>query len=106
MEFTIRYLCSLFGLRGAHSCDPSIRSCSLRGVGDTTDIVQKETYTFDDRGGRSITLKPGERRARCAFIEHGLAGDTQPTKMYYLNCPVFRYERPQAGGCASTTSSA
>ena len=70
----------------------------LRGVGDTTDIVQKETYTFDDRGGRSITLKPeGTAGAVRAFIEHGLAVDTQPTKMYYLNCPVFRYERPQAG---------
>jgi histidyl-tRNA synthetase len=70
----------------------------LRGVGDTTDIVQKEMYTFLDKGGRSITLKPeGTAGVVRAFIESGLAGGAQPTKIFYLSTPVFRYERPQSG---------
>ena len=69
----------------------------LRGVGDTTDIVNKEMYTFDDKGGRSMTLKPeGTAGVARAFIENSLYGNTQPTKMYYIT-PVFRYEKPQAG---------
>lgn len=70
----------------------------LRGVGDTTDIVQKEMYTFEDKGKRSITLKPeGTAGAVRSFVESGLAAGSQPTKMYYLSTPVFRYENPQAG---------
>ena len=69
----------------------------LRGVGDTTDIVNKEMYTFNDKGDRSMTLKPeGTAGVARAFIENGLYANTQPTKMYYIT-PVFRYERPQAG---------
>ena len=69
----------------------------LRGVGDTTDIVNKEMYTFFDKGNRSITLKPEGTAGVCrSFIENGLANETLPLKMYYLT-PVFRYERPQAG---------
>ena len=68
-----------------------------RGVGDTTDIVTKEMYTFKDKGDRSITLKPeGTAGAVRAFIENGLAGGVLPAKMYYIT-PAFRYERPQAG---------
>ncbi len=68
-----------------------------RGVGDTTDIVTKEMYTFKDKGDRSITLKPeGTAGAVRAFIENGLIGGAMPTKMYYIT-PAFRYERPQAG---------
>ena len=70
----------------------------LRGVGDTTDVVQKEMYTFNDKGGRSITLKPeGTAGVVRAFIESGMVADVMPCKMYYLNCPVFRYDKPQAG---------
>ncbi len=70
----------------------------LRGVGDTTDIVQKEMYTFKDKGDRSITLKPeGTAGAVRALIEHSLYADTLPCKMYYLNSPIFRYEAPQSG---------
>ncbi|MCL1788524.1 MAG: histidine--tRNA ligase [Defluviitaleaceae bacterium] len=69
----------------------------LRGVGDTTDIVQKEMYTFDDKGGRSMSLRPeltaGVARA---YIQHGLHNQPQPTKLWYIG-PNFRYERPQAG---------
>ena len=63
----------------------------LRGVGDTTDIVQKEMYTFLDKGGRSVTLKPeGTAGAARMFLESGLYNEAQPTKLYYLYCPVFR----------------
>lgn len=69
----------------------------LRGVGDTTDIVNKEMYTFLDKGKRSITLKPeGTAGVARAFIENGLLNTALPLKMYYIT-PVFRYERPQAG---------
>lgn len=68
-----------------------------RGVGEETDIVEKEMYTFDDRAGRSLTLKPeGTAGVVRAFIEKGLASGPQPVKLYYFS-PVFRYERPQAG---------
>ena len=69
-----------------------------RGVGDTTDIVQKEMYTFKDKGDRSITLKPeGTAGAVRAFLESGLYAGALPQKMYYLNAPIFRYEAPQSG---------
>lgn len=69
----------------------------LRGVGDTTDIVNKEMYTFNDKGGRSISLKPeGTAGVARSFAENALANAPQPTKMYYIT-PVFRYEKPQAG---------
>ncbi|MBC8924019.1 ATP phosphoribosyltransferase regulatory subunit, partial [Escherichia coli] len=67
-----------------------------RGVGDSTDIVSKEMYTFQDKGGRSLTLRPeGTASVVRAFVEHKLYGEvSQPIKMYY-NEPMFRYERPQ-----------
>ncbi|SOC02409.1 histidyl-tRNA synthetase [Ureibacillus xyleni] len=69
-----------------------------RGVGDTTDIVQKEMYTFDDRGGRSLTLRPeGTAAAVRAYVEHKMFGyPDQPVKLSYMG-PMFRYERQQAG---------
>lgn len=70
----------------------------LRGVGDTTDIVQKEMYTFEDKGHRSVTLKPeGTAGAVRALVEHSLYAGVLPMKMYYLNAPIFRYEAPQSG---------
>jgi len=69
----------------------------LRSVGDTTDIVNKEMYTFEDKGGRSVTLKPeGTAGVVRSYIENSLSQLPQPLKMYY-ETPVFRYERPQAG---------
>ncbi|WP_433743366.1 histidine--tRNA ligase [Falsibacillus pallidus] len=70
----------------------------LRSVGDTTDIVQKEMYSFEDRGGRDITLRPeGTASVARSYIENKMYGDAnQPVKLYY-NGPMFRYERPQAG---------
>lgn len=68
-----------------------------RGVGDTTDIVQKEMYTFNDYANRSITLKPeGTSPVARAFIEHKQYAEVQPTKYYYIT-PCFRYEKPQSG---------
>ncbi|HET7577998.1 MAG TPA: histidine--tRNA ligase [Bacillales bacterium] len=69
-----------------------------RGVGETTDIVQKEMYTFNDRSDRSLTLRPeGTAPVVRAFIDNKLYGQPQqPTKLYYIQ-PMFRYERPQKG---------
>jgi histidyl-tRNA synthetase len=69
-----------------------------RSVGDTTDIVQKEMYTFEDRGKRSITLRPeGTASTVRSYVEHKMFGNAvQPVKLYYMG-PMFRYERPQAG---------
>ena len=68
-----------------------------RGVGDTTDIVTKEMYTFKDKGDRSITLKPeGTAGVARSFLENGMGNGVLPAKMYYI-IPAFRYERPQAG---------
>ncbi len=68
-----------------------------RGVGDTTDVVQKEMYTFEDKGGRSITLRPeGTAGVIRSYLEHGLFNEPQPQKMcYVVSC--YRYEKPQAG---------
>ena len=68
-----------------------------RGVGDTTDVVQKEMYTFDDKGGRSITLRPeGTAGAVRSFLENGLCNGALPQKVCYLTS-CYRYEKPQAG---------
>ena len=68
-----------------------------RGVGDTTDIVQKEMYTFNDFAGRSITLRPeGTSPVTRAYVEHKEYAGVQPHK-YYYNIPCFRYEKPQSG---------
>ena len=68
-----------------------------RGVGDTTDIVNKEMYTFTDKGGRSVTLKPeGTAGVARMFIENGLSSSPLPMKSFYIT-PCYRYERPQAG---------
>ena len=68
-----------------------------RGVGTATDIVQKEMYSFDDGGGRSITLRPEGTAPACrAYVEHGMRKRPQPVKLWYLSC-FFRHEAPQAG---------
>ncbi|MBE0447060.1 MAG: histidine--tRNA ligase [Actinobacteria bacterium] len=68
-----------------------------RGIGSSTDIVQKEMYTFEDKGGRSLTLRPeGTAPVIRAYIERNMNQLPQPVKLYYMG-PMFRYERPQAG---------
>lgn len=78
---------------------PTFESTELfeRGVGDTTDVVQKEMYTFKDKGDRSVTLRPeGTASAVRVCLEHGLFGGLLPLKAYYI-ISAFRYEKPQAG---------
>ena len=97
VESTAREIASRFQLKEIRT--PTFEHTELfqRGVGDTTDIVTKEMYTFRDKGDRSITLKPeGTAGAARSFIENGLANGVLPAKMYYIT-PAFRYERPQAG---------
>ena len=68
-----------------------------RGVGDTTDVVQKEMYTFEDKGGRSITLRPeGTAGVVRSYIENGMASEPSPVKMWY-NMAMYRYENVQKG---------
>ncbi len=69
----------------------------VRGVGTSTDIVRKEMYTFEDRGGRSLTLRPeGTAPVVRAFVQHGMHKLPLPVKLWYL-APMFRYEAPQSG---------
>jgi histidyl-tRNA synthetase len=68
-----------------------------RGVGEATDVVQKEMFTFEDRGGRSVSLRPEGTAPVCrAYVEHGMHKLAQPVKLFYWG-PFFRYEAPQAG---------
>lgn len=97
LEGKFRDLCRLYGYEEIRT--PVFEHTELfkRGVGDTTDIVQKEMYTFKDRGDRDLTLKPeGTAGVIRAFIENKMYAETQPTKLFYIT-PCFRYERPQSG---------
>lgn len=97
IEETARSVAKAFNFREVRT--PVFEHTELfqRGVGETTDVVNKEMYTFEDKGGRSVTLKPeGTAGVARAFIENGLASSPMPVKTYYIT-PAFRYERPQAG---------
>ena len=97
IENCIREVTKSFGVHEIRTPVFEHTELFLRGVGDTTDIVNKEMYTFNDKGGRSITLKPeGTASVARSFIENGLSNTAMPLKMYYVS-PIFRYERPQAG---------
>ncbi len=97
VEKTARETAELFAFREIRTPVFEHTELFARGVGDTTDIVTKEMYTFLDKGNRSVTLKPeGTAGVARSFIENGMAGGVLPAKMYYL-IPAFRYERPQAG---------
>jgi histidyl-tRNA synthetase len=90
-------ICQLYGYERIDT--PVFEDTSLfsRSAGEYTDIVQKEMYNFDDRGGNSLTLKPEGTPSVCrAYIQHGLYNLPQPVKLYYIS-PIFRYDRPQAG---------
>lgn len=98
IESLIRDTCRLYRYEEIRT--PVFEQTELftRSVGDTTDIVQKEMYTFEDRGGRSLTLRPeGTAPVVRAFVENKMFGSPdQPVKLYYMG-PMFRYERQQAG---------
>ncbi|HPT84512.1 MAG TPA: histidine--tRNA ligase [Bacillota bacterium] len=97
IEETAREVSALYGFSEIRI--PTFEATELfaRGVGDTTDVVQKEMYTFTDREGRSLTLRPeGTAGVARALIENGKCSDAMPLKLFYIiNC--FRYEKPQAG---------
>ncbi len=97
IENQIKKICEEFCIKEIRT--PVFEHTELfeRGVGDTTDVVGKEMYTFNDKGDRSITLRPeGTASAARAYIEHGLFNEPQPVKVYYL-IKCYRYEKPQAG---------
>jgi histidyl-tRNA synthetase len=90
-------LCALYGYRKIQT--PGIEDTELfiRTSGGGSDIVQKEMYTFQDRGGRSLTLRPEATAPICrAYLEHGMHREPQPVKLYTVG-PMWRYERPQKG---------
>lgn len=97
VEAVIRDLCRVYGYGEIRT--PLFEATELfqRGVGDITDIVEKEMYTFTDKGGRSLTLRPeGTAPVARAYLENGLHAVPQPVKLFYVG-PMFRYDRPQAG---------
>jgi histidyl-tRNA synthetase len=96
-EEKMREICRLFGYGEIRTPVFEHTELFLRGVGEVTDIVSKEMYTFTDRGDRSLTLRPeGTASTARAYLEHKLHGEAQPVKVYYGG-PMFRYDRPQAG---------
>ena len=97
VEKKFREICALYGYEEIRTPIFEHTEVFARSVGDTTDVVQKEMYTFTDRGDRQLSLKPeGTAGVIRSFIENKMYADTQPTKLYYIT-PCFRYERPQAG---------
>lgn len=97
LEQTARQTATTFGFEEIRFPTFEYTELFARGVGDTTDVVQKEMYTFEDRGGRSITLRPeGTASTVRALLQNGLAGGSLPLKLFYL-ISCFRGERPQAG---------
>ena len=98
IEATLQKICRAFNYEEIRTPTFEHTEVFQRGVGDTTDIVQKEMYTFEDRGGRSITLRPeGTAGVVRAYLQHKLYGSPiQPTKLFYF-MELFRYERPQQG---------
>lgn len=99
-RFIEQKIANISQLYGYQRIDPPVFEDTrlfIKGTGETTDIVQKEMYTFEDRSGNSLTLKPEGTPSVCrAYLEHGYGNLPQPVKLYYY-CPIFRYERPQAG---------
>lgn len=98
IEEKARELCEKFQYKEIRTPIFEHTELFTRSVGDTTDIVQKEMYEFEDRGGRSLTLRPeGTAGVVRSFVEQKMFGyANQPVKLYYMG-PMFRYERPQAG---------
>jgi histidyl-tRNA synthetase len=90
-------LCALYGYRRIDTPAFEDTELIIRTSGGGSDVVQKETYTFTDRGGRSLTLRPEATAPICrAYIQHGLHREPQPQKLYTIG-PMWRYDRPQKG---------
>ena len=96
-EALARKICALYNVREIRTPAFEHTELFLRSIGDDTDVVGKEMYTFTDKGGRSITLKPeGTAPVARSYVENALESEALPLKMFYFS-PVFRYERPAAG---------
>jgi len=96
IEEIMRKVCKDFNISEIRTPMFEYTEVFQRGVGETTDIVQKEMYTFEDRGNRSLTLKPeGTAGVARAFVQYGMFNDAQPTKLFYIT-PAFRYEKQQS----------
>lgn len=96
VEHAVREVCHRFGFGEIRTPHFEHAELFVRTTGETTDILEKETYTFTDRGGRDLTLRPeGTPGVVRAFLENGLHNEGLPAKFYYLG-PMFRYDRPQA----------
>ena len=94
---TMEEACFLYGYRRIDTPAFEDTGLIIRTSGEGSDVVQKETYTFEDRGGRSLTLRPEGTAPICrAYIEHGLHREPQPQKLYTI-APMWRYDRPQRG---------
>ncbi|MFI3325043.1 MAG: histidine--tRNA ligase [Clostridia bacterium] len=97
VESVMRDHASLYGIGEVRTPVFEHTELFLRGVGDTTDVVEKQMYTFEDKGGRSVTLRPeGTAGAIRAMLQSGVYNDGYPLKMYYFTS-CYRYEKPQAG---------
>lgn len=97
VEGRVRDICRRFGFKEIRTPTFEHTELFLRGVGDTTDVVEKQMYTFTDKGDRSITLRPEVTASSArAFLERNLYANPMPEKLYYI-APCFRYEKPQAG---------
>ena len=97
LEDTMRRICAQYGYKELRTPVFEHTELFLRGIGETTDVVEKEMYTFVDRGNRSLTLRPENTASAVrAYIEHKLYAEPAPTKLFYIG-PMFRYDRPQAG---------
>lgn len=97
IEKTVRDICGLYGYKELRTPVFEHTELFLRGIGETTDVVEKEMYTFTDRGERSLTLRPENTAAAVrAYLEHKLYADAALTKLFYIGS-MFRYDRPQAG---------
>lgn len=97
VENIIRKICASYNYQEIRTPVFEHTELFLRGIGDTTDVVEKEMYTFMDRGKRSITLRPENTASAVrAFVEHKLYAEPAPVKLFYMG-PMFRYDRPQAG---------
>ena len=96
IEAAFRDICQHYGYHEIRTPIFEETDLFVRGTGEGTEIVNKQMYTFEDRGGRSLTLRPeGTPPVMRAYLEHNL-GAAGVQKLYYL-APIFRYERPQAG---------
>lgn len=96
-ENIIRELCAQYGFKEIRTPVFEHTEVFVRGVGETTDVVTKEMYTFEDKGGRSVTLRPeGTAGIVRSFVENGLFNEALPTKLFYM-IQCFRYEKPQKG---------